>query len=437
MARIIKSLSSKVDKATGKVEIRFRFIGGFRCECRAGSGIFIDPKQWNKAKGELKSATFVREQVDLKRKIDELTITIIDTFSNSTREEVDGSWLKTIIDKFHHPEKYIIVEEEAPKQSFFEVFDEFLMLYKIQDISKRNYMVIYRALKRYERYKSITLDLDEFNSHLIADFEQFLRIEHSLMDYPRYKKILKEIPENRTPKPRGNNAISALFSKLRTFWNWCVKKGKTTNPLKIEVKDEVYGTPYYITTDERKQIERTNLSRHPSLAIQRDIFVFHCCIGCRVSDLYKMTMLNVVSGAIEYVPRKTKDGNPVTVRVTLNDTAMTILQKYAYHNKGKGILPFIASQQYNYAIKIIFQAARINRIVQVRNSLTGESEPRPLYEVASSHIARRTFVGNIYKQVRDPNLVGALSGHKDGSKAFARYRNIDDEIKRELTSLLD
>ena len=51
-------------------------------------------------------------------------------------------------------------------------------------------------------------------------------------------------------------------------------------------------------------------------------------------------------------------------------------------------------------------------------------------------MARRTFVGNLYKQVKDPNLVGALSGHKEGSKAFARYRDIDEEMKVELVNLL-
>ena len=45
-------------------------------------------------------------------------------------------------------------------------------------------------------------------------------------------------------------------------------------------------------------------------------------------------------------------------------------------------------------------------------------------------MARRTFIGNIYKKVKDPNLVGALSGHKEGSKAFARYRDIDEEMSR-------
>uniref|UniRef100_S0DFL6 Putative integrase n=1 Tax=termite gut metagenome TaxID=433724 RepID=S0DFL6_9ZZZZ len=62
---------------------------------------------------------------------------------------------------------------------------------------------------------------------------------------------------------------------------------------------------------------------------------------------------------------------------------------------------------------------------------------KPIYEVASSHMARRSFIGNIYKQVKDPNLVGARSGHKEGSKAFARYRDIDEDMKKELISFLD
>jgi len=66
-----------------------------------------------------------------------------------------------------------------------------------------------------------------------------------------------------------------------------------------------------------------------------------------------------------------------------------------------------------------------------------ESVIKPLNEIASSHLARRCFVGNLYKQVKDPNLVGELSGHKQGSKAFARYREIDEEIKKELVSLLE
>ncbi|MBB4037662.1 hypothetical protein GGR21_003583 [Dysgonomonas hofstadii] len=89
------------------------------------------------------------------------------------------------------------------------------------------------------------------------------------------------------------------------------------------------------------------------------------------------------------------------------------------------------------AIKTIFLAARLKRLVTVINPQTREAEIKPLYSIASSHLARRTFVGNLYKQVKDPNLVGSLSGHKEGSKAFARYRDIDEDMKKDLVKLLE
>lgn len=76
-------------------------------------------------------------------------------------------------------------------------------------------------------------------------------------------------------------------------------------------------------------------------------------------------------------------------------------------------------------------------MVTVINPTTREEEKRPLNDLASSHLARRCFVGNFYKQVKDPNLVGSLSGHKEGSKAFARYREIDEDMKKELIKMLD
>ena len=87
-----------------------------------------------------------------------------------------------------------------------------------------------------------------------------------------------------------------------------------------------------------------DLLAHKPLAIQRDIFIFQCCIGCRIGDLYKMTKNNIINGSIQYVPRKTKEGNPVTVAVPLNNTAKTILDRYA-DMKEQQILPFISQQK--------------------------------------------------------------------------------------------
>lgn len=85
----------------------------------------------------------------------------------------------------------------------------------------------------------------------------------------------------------------------------------------------------------------------------------------------------------------------------------------------------------------MFLAADLTRSVVVFNPSTSEEEIRPLHEIASSHLARICFIGNLYKQEEDPNLVGVLSGHKEGSRAFARYREIDEDMKRDLVRMLE
>ena len=136
------------------------------------------------------------------------------------------------------------------------------------------------------------------------------------------------------------------------------------------------------------------------------------------------------------MPRKTIGEHPVVVRVPLSRTAREIVERYA-EGRGNKLLPTISTQKYNDAIKRICLAARIRRMVTVLDPLTRTEEKRPLWEVASSHLARRTFIGNLYKQVSDPNLIAAMSGHVDGSKAFARYRTIDDEMMEGLVKKLE
>jgi integrase len=149
-----------------------------------------------------------------------------------------------------------------------------------------------------------------------------------------------------------------------------------------------------------------------------------------------MTYRNIIDGAIEYILRKTKEDRAITVRVPLSKTAKEIIERYR-DNERELLFPLIVEQKYNQYIKQALQEANIARIVTIIDQKTRMEVHKPIWEVASSHMARRSFIGNIYKQVKDPNLVGALSGHKEGSKAFARYRTIDDDMKKELIGMLE
>ena len=134
--------------------------------------------------------------------------------------------------------------------------------------------------------------------------------------------------------------------------------------------------------------------------------------------------------------RKTIEENQETIVVPLNKTALAILDKYKDYD-GEFLFPFISPQKYNYTIKEAFKKAGITRNVTWLNPQTGKEEKKSIDTLASSHMARRTFVGNLYKQVLDPNIVASMSGHEENSRAFSRYREIDKDIKTNAVNLLD
>ena len=65
------------------------------------------------------------------------------------------------------------------------------------------------------------------------------------------------------------------------------------------------------------------------------------------------------------------------MRVPLNQTAKEIASRYKGLD-GDKLLPFISEQKYNLAIKRIFKAAGLKRLVTVINPTTREEEKRVL-----------------------------------------------------------
>ena len=436
--------SAKKNDTDSQATIYFRLRDKDK-DFKAASELTINPNHWSPEKQGYKDRVALISD-EKKIKLSDEIQSIISLITNNYNENVDAEWLNEMLDRYHHPNNYKTTEQIAleSKPTFQQLLDEFLLKHKLSEVRRKNFRVICRAMMRYELFvratkrgqKSFTLDIDTTTADTLHDMWEFFENEHTY--YETYPAIYEQIPEKRKPKPRGQNTLIDCFCRIRTFFLWCYGKKKTKNrPFdEFHIEECVYGTPIYITLEERDKIIETNLSDNPYLETQRDIFIFQSLIGCRIGDLYRMTKKNVINGAIEYIPRKTKEGNPVTVRVPLNDKALSILEKYKIVEDDK-ILPFTYEQDYNEAIKEIFTLAGVTRIVTILNPLTREEEKRPINEVASSHMARRTFIGNIYKKVKDPNLVSTLSGHKEGSKAFNRYREIDEDMKRELVSMLD
>ncbi len=439
-AFIRKTAAKNNITSQARVYFRVRDIGGV--DIKAASELSISPNHWSAEKQGYRSRVALvsdSRRMEFDRDVQAITHLITQKYHRG----VDGAWLKGLIEEYHHPG----INRNAGRRE-----EEYSLAFQcaryIEDhrlapgtIKKHKYNI--GKILRYERFqreiahrRSFSLRVDTITADDLRDLHDWLRREHEYVE--RFPAFYKDVPLKINGQLMAENSITGYLRQIRTVIRWCVKKGLTgNNPFDdYKITSPMYGDPFYLTIEERDRVYGADLSGlSPIHSIYRDIFVFQCLIGCRVSDLHSMTRANLVGDAVEYIPQKTKGELPRTVRVPLNGKAREILDKYSYLENR--ILPEFSPLNYNTYIKRILKHAGVDRTVIVLNPRTREEEARPLYEVVSSHTARKTFIGNLYKKVKDPNLIASMSGHTDGSRAFARYRKIDDEMKRELVNLLD
>ncbi len=483
MATIYYKISPKEINSQNQIIIRF-FHGKFdKC---AGTNIYLPSKYWriydDDSKGygksfkiEMPRGNFNTPEVEAlrnyltgcKNSLDELSQFIAAEFkeAGAGKNLLPKEWLQETIDKWHrdHNEKSAqrfvkddlgrnAKKEKRESKEFFEALDFFICNHEMTPGRAKHYKCLRVLLRRFEAYKSINLTFDGLDIRTLRDFEKYLGDEYQLFKQGKLEDVLAATTDEDHPhhitEARGKHTITGIMKCFRSFVRWANGKCKQDKPdriytdnnpfeeysIKNSSNEQDYTTPYFITIKERKRLLDTELPER--LAQQRDIFVFQCVIGCRVSDLLHMTKSNIVDGFIQYIPKKTKEKRPVVISVPLNGTALNILEKYKDLD-GEKLLPFISDVQYNKAIKDIFTLAKLTRLVTIIDPKSGETVQRPLNEIASSHLARRTFIGNLYNKVQDPNLIANLSGHTEGSRAFARYRAINDNTKKKLVSYLD
>lgn len=463
MATIYLRLSKKTN-ALGRCEILITFRHGKAIYQRAGTGIFIvnKPIYWDGEKINVR-ARMVTEEVkfhrEQKERLDSLCKHIDECWENANHDNVSPMWLKEVIAQFNNPSNFEYESDDFNRPTnMTAIFVDYIEKLELSESRIKHLWSLWRVFRRYELWRKVTFEFETFNHNDLEEFKSFLTVEHEywhrdrntgrmICNNRRYLNAYKQVNyecqvygkrmENRCPEKRSKNTLNNILVRLKTFWIWCMKQGYTErNPFnRFKIEGAKYGTPYYLNIDERHQLENTPMTG--TVAVQRDIFVFQCCIGCRVSDLYALTYDNIVDNdVIVYTPQKTEKENPRMASVPLVKTAKDLIEKY--YNPSRGTLfPFISPQKYNKYIKEAFKLAGLNRRVPVLNPQTRKNELRPLYEVATSHMARRAFVGQAYPHVKDPNIIASMTGHAEGSKAFNRYRDIDMSVKREVVDFLE
>ena len=310
-----------------------------------------------------------------------------------------------------------------------------------------------------ERYQHKRYKLNEITTSLIYDFKHFILHEYELwenrmVENDKGEKELKYLPKlkydslydgyeyvkTRGVNKRSLNYVIVEIKYLIAFWHWLLKVKKLNLEdifQNFNLDQSVYGTPYFFTNKDRDKLFKADLSKRPELAVQRDIFVFQSLVGCRVGDLKRLKRSNIINGEmLQYVAGKTKNKSGKIVTIPLHPTAITILKRYEGRDDDR-LLPFISDQKYNEAIKEIFKLLpKLDRVVTILDPVTRLEKQVKLSEVASSHMGRRNFCGNLYEAGFRDSDIASMSGHAEGSKAISRYRKVSDETKKKMIKSL-
>jgi len=276
------------------------------------------------------------------------------------------------------------------------------------------------------RKKHLTTTLNKVKAFSPGITYQKMNIQY-LVDFQNYLKQDCKL---------GKNTVISEMKRLRSFISYSKKMSWTTlDPFEnFTIEAESYGDPVFITTQERDLLFNAEISE-AYLSRVRDIFVFQCFIGCRIGDLVKLKKSNIIDGCLEYIAGKTKENKPRIARIPLTEKALSILSKYDLPEGD--LLPYISSQRYNDYIRKLFKKLELNRMVTIVDPKTRNNVQKPISEIASSHMARRVFIGNLHHRGVKNEVIGSMSGHAENSRAFNRYYAIDVEDQKSAVKLIE
>lgn len=401
--------------SNGQAEVLARFYSGAFGQ-RAKTHIPVPVDAWDDNAGALivpKKLTpdtiAIREK---QHQLDALADGVLDAWWREQYDAGDG-WLQKTIDVLSG-----MVREKRPSQmTITDCVREYMSERSLEPDTKRHYNVLIGDIERFEKHVG-TIYANAISSSVVDQFSRFLSAEQ--------KTDTKMVV-------RSRNTMAARLKKLSAVCRYAVSKGYMPDtpfgPGKFKIQGEVYGDPVYLTREERDHLYRfADLSK--TMSIQRDIFIFQCHVGCRVSDLNELTEENITKdGWLQYIQHKLRKDKPIVVRVPLSDTAMEIIERYRGQQPDGRLLPFIHPNDYNRDIHAMVRTAGLDRIVMVQDPKTLATVPKRLWEVASSHLARRTFMANVFKETGSERITSSFTGHVDGSHAFSRYASVDDEMK--------
>lgn len=279
----------------------------------------------------------------------------------------------------------------------------------------------------------------DFTTEILLQYRQFIYNEYKYVHlhpelYPRshgHRPPMKRLRDSTVV--HDLKLLQAFFAELEN--NDEIRRSpfrKISLEKRRILMHVMYDAPVFLKADELKQMMTVDVPA--SLQWAKDLFVLNCCIGCRISDLLRLTMDKVSVSEdgipyVHYIPSKTERLQSLNVEVTtpLIEPAVEIINRTRLHLMEGD--PHYGKQRYNNALRELLRLCGITRQVSLYCPETGDNIYRPLCDVASSKLARKTHIDMLNKVQINYYAAGL---HRAGSDAVFRYTNLELRDRYEL-----
>jgi len=319
--------------------------------------------------------------------------------------------------------------------------------HKMSTGRRKSYNIIYTTFMTFEKYYSTKksrktiFTYNKVDNEILDMYFDFLKNEHLI--YLEFSEIYKD-SEIKKVNLRSDNCVKEYLKKFRCFIKDIQKKTRSSYyPFEgYRIKLPIYDKPVVLRQEELKTLYDFE-TNDEILELVKDNFLLHTAMGPRIGDFKKLKFKDILLETnaengkqinyLEFYPQKTWDSSGKQVCIPLSGLATNIILKY----KGKSdyLIPHYSDQYYNKKLKELFEKAGLNRMVTRRNTKTHETERIELFNLATSHISRRSLISILHNKGYEEELVNELSGHVSKSEVKSRY--LDFELKTKFNCVND
>lgn len=290
-----------------------------------------------------------------------------------------------------------------------------------------------RKLQRFLTIKGLsTISAQEFSTDLLLEYRKFVYDEYLyVMQYPALypKGEGRHAPRRRCKDTTVVHDLKALQAFFRELEDIGEIRRSPFRGISCEKRRSImhvmYDAPFFLKAGELQRVMKAEV---PSdLQWVKDIFVLNCALGCRIGDLLRLTMDKVAVSDegipyVHYIPKKTAraQGTNREIQTPLIGVAMEIVKRTGLMLCGLNFK--YAKQRYNRELRRLLKYCGIDRKVCMYDAELGDNVYRPINEVASSKLARKTHVDMLTKVQINYYAAGL---HREGSGAVFRYTALE------------